>query len=238
MAVIHQSGGGTGFSFSRLRPAGDTVQGTPGVASGPVSFLAVFDAATAVVKQGGRRRGANMGVLRVDHPDVLEFVRAKQTEGRIANFNLSVATTDAFWHAVRRGPELRPREPARRQGRAQLDARRAARRDRAGRMGERRPGHDLPRRRQPREPDTRSSGPLEATNPCGELPLLREREPAPSARCASTPSCAAARSTGRTLDAAVDLGVRFLDDVIEVSRYPFPEIAADRRAATARSASA
>jgi ribonucleoside-diphosphate reductase alpha chain len=100
MAVIHQLGGGTGFSFTEIRPRGDLVRGIPGIAAGPVAFLGVFDAATAAVKQGGRRRGANMGVMRVDHPDILEFVRAKTDASRITNFNLSVGVTDAFMEAA------------------------------------------------------------------------------------------------------------------------------------------
>jgi ribonucleoside-diphosphate reductase alpha chain len=171
MAVIHQSGGGTGFSFSHLRPAGDVVQGTPGVASGPVAFMGVFDAATAVVKQGGRRRGANMGVLRVDHPDVVEFIRAKADRERLTNFNVSLSTPDVFWHAVEAGTDYELVNP--RTGRAvrKVDARwlldEVARH--AWASGD--PGIifiDAVNRANP----TPRLGPLEATNPCGEVPLL------------------------------------------------------------------
>lgn len=228
MAVIHQSGGGTGFSFSRLRPAGDTVKSSPGVASGPVSFLGVFDAATSVIKQGGRRRGANMGVMRVDHPDIFEFVRVKSDESRFANFNLSVATTDAFWRAALEGESfdlVNPRDGkvARSIDAAELLAEIARA---AWASGD--PGViflDAVNRANP----TPSLGLLEATNPCGELPLLANE----SCNLGSLRLSAFVQD-GRVqwerLDAAVDLGVRFLDDVIEVGCHPFPEIAAATRA--------
>jgi ribonucleoside-diphosphate reductase alpha chain len=227
MAVIHQSGGGTGFSFSSLRPAGDVVQGTPGVASGPVAFMGVFDVATAVVKQGGRRRGANMGVLRVDHPDVLEFIRAKAERGQLSNFNVSLSTPDAFWHAVEAGTDYALVNP--RDGREvrRLDARWLL--DEIARFawstGD--PGMlfiDAVNRANP----TPQLGPMEATNPCGELPLL----PNEACNLGSLRLDAFVRD-GRIdwacLDRAVDLGVRFLDDVIEAGRYPFPAITATVR---------
>jgi ribonucleoside-diphosphate reductase alpha chain len=227
MAVIHQSGGGTGFSFSSLRPAGDLVQGTLGVASGPVAFMGVFDAATSVVKQGGRRRGANMGVLRVDHPDVVEFIRAKTDRGQLSNFNVSLSTPDSFWHAVETGTDFELVNP--RDGRVvrRLDARWLL--DEIARYawatGD--PGVlfiDAVNRANP----TPQLGPLAATNPCGELPLL----PNEACNLGSLRLDAFVRD-GRIdwdrLDLAVDLAVRFLDDVIEASRYPFPAITAQVR---------
>jgi ribonucleoside-diphosphate reductase alpha chain len=238
MAVIHQSGGGTGFSFSRLRPAGDSVQTSPGIASGPVSFLTVFDAATSVIRQGGRRRGANMGVLRVDHPDVFEFAGAKAEPDRIANFNLSVAATDAFFDAVAGGKDFDLENP--RDGRVarSVPAREilAAIARNAWASGD--PGLlflDAIARGNP----TPAQGALEATNPCGELPLLANESCnlgslrldaflLPDALPISSGGWKNAMDWER-LDAAIDTGVRFLDDVIEVSRFPFPEIARTTR---------
>ncbi len=227
MAVIHQSGGGTGFDFSRLRPAGDVVQRTHGVASGPVSFIGVFDATTSVIKQGGRRRGANMGVLRIDHPDVVEFVRAKVRPDRLTNFNLSVATTDAFWRAVEshgRFDLVHPRD-----GKLvrSVDARDLLDEiaERAWASGD--PGViflDAMNRENP----TPELGRFEATNPCGEQPLL----PLEACNLGSIRLDAFARDGALDLDrldACVDVAVRFLDDVVEVSRHPFPEIAATVR---------
>jgi ribonucleoside-diphosphate reductase alpha chain len=227
MAVIHQSGGGTGFDFSRLRPAGDVVQRTHGVASGPVSFIHVFDATTSVIKQGGRRRGANMGVLRVDHPDVMEFVRAKVRPDRLTNFNLSVATSDAFWHAVEARGDFDLVHP--RDGKLvkSIEARALLEEiaEQAWASGD--PGViflDAMNRDNP----TPEQGRFEATNPCGELPLL----PNEACNLGSIRLDAFARGgalDGERLDACVDLAVRFLDDVVEASRYPFPEIAAIAR---------
>ena len=227
MAVIHQSGGGTGFSFSRLRPAGDAVKTSPGVASGPVSFLGVFDAATSVIKQGGRRRGANMGVMRVDHPDIFEFVRVKAQEGRIANFNLSVATTDAFWRAALAGESFDLVNPCNGKVARSVAAALLLEEIAQAAWASGDPGViflDAVNRANP----TPALGPLEATNPCGELPLLANE----SCNLGSLRLSAFVREgkiDWEGLDAAVDLGVRFLDDVIEVGRYPYPEIATATR---------
>lgn len=223
MAMIHQTGGGTGFSFSRLRPAGDIVQETGGVASGPVSFMRVFDVATDVVKQGGRRRGANMGVLSADHPDIFEFVTAKDDREALTNFNLSVAVPDAFMAAVERdGPWdlVNPRT-------GELVRTVAARTlwdticEAAWRNGD--PGLlfiDEVNRHNP----TPSLGTIEATNPCGEQPLL------PYEACTLGSVNLAPLAEGGSFDwgrleEVVRLGVRFLDDVVDTSRFPLSAIA-------------
>lgn len=228
MAGIHQSGGGTGFDFSRIRPQGDVVRATHGIASGPVSFLQVFDAATAVVKQGGRRRGANMGVLRVDHPDVEAFVNAKRDPTRFTNFNLSVGTSDAFWRAAEADAELALVSPRTGEAVRRVPARRLLREIAESAWATGDPGViflDALNRENP----TPKLGALTAVNPCGELPLL------PNEACNLGSIRLDAFAADGTIDwprleATVDLAVRFLDDVIERSRYPYPEIAAITRA--------
>jgi ribonucleoside-diphosphate reductase alpha chain len=227
MALLQRAGGGTGFSFSRLRPRGDVVASTAGEASGPVSFMRVFDCATQHVKQGGRRRGANMGVLRVDHPDVLDLVDAKRASGELENFNLSVGVTDAFMEAVAAGHAFDLVHPTRRRVVGRLQARDVFERlvDSAWRTGD--PGVlylDAINRANP----TPELGAIEATNPCGEVPLL----PWESCVLGSVNLAHMVQATdgGPAVDwdrlrHAVRTGVRFLDDVIEVTRDPLPEIA-------------
>ena len=221
-AKIHQSGGGTGFSFSRLRPKGDIVRSTMGAASGPVSFIRVFNMATEVIKQGGTRRGANMGILRVDHPDIEEFAAIKTDPGELTNFNLSVAVTDAFFGSCREDtlfPLVNPRnnETVRTvRALSLLDLIAQC----AWASGE--PGLifiDTINRANP----TPHLGPIEATNPCGEQPLL-PYEPC----CLGSIDCAKMVRLGRIdydrLKVIVHDAVRFLDDTIDAGRYPIEAI--------------
>ncbi|MCE5244018.1 MAG: adenosylcobalamin-dependent ribonucleoside-diphosphate reductase [Syntrophobacteraceae bacterium] len=231
MALIQRTGGGTGFSFSRLRRRGESVASTGGEASGPVSFMKIFDCATEHVKQGGKRRGANMGILRVDHPDVMEFIACKLDGKSLSNFNISVGVTDRFMDAVRRDMPYDLVNPGTGRPVGKMSARRVLL-DMAGaawRTGD--PGLvflDAINRRNP----TPQLGPIEATNPCGEIPLL----PHESCNLGSINLLRMIRKSGG--QAAVDLeklrktvarAVRFLDDVITVSRYPLPEVEAVTR---------
>ena len=226
-AIIHKSGGGTGFAFSRLRPKDTLVKSTGGKASGPVSFLRVFNGATEAVKQGGTRRGANMGILKVDHPDILEFIQCKLNVG-IANFNISVTATDAFMEALEADDEYDLIDPHTHKATRRLRARDVFERivDAAWRTGD--PGLVFIERvnRSPANPVPELET-IEATNPCGEQPL------APNDACnlgsinldkSGRPETPDAPIAWDELERVVRLSVRFLDDVIQVNPYPLPEI--------------
>jgi ribonucleoside-diphosphate reductase alpha chain len=222
-AQIHQTGGGTGFAFSRLRPRDDTVR-NGGRASGPVAFMRVFDAATAAVHQGGVRRGANMGILRVDHPDVLEFVDIKRDPNELNHFNISVAVTDAFMKALDEGTRYDLINPRTGEVFAQREAREVWEHlvESAWATGD--PGLVFIDRINQAQP-TPELGRIESTNPCGELPLL----PYESCNLGSIDVAKHLTADGRELDwealrATIQLAVRFLDDVIEVNHYPLEPI--------------
>jgi len=226
MALVQRSGGGTGFSFSGLRPASDPIFSTGGEASGPVSFMKIFDCTTTYIKQGGKRRGANMGVLRVDHPDILDFVRAKTDGQALQNFNLSVGVTDAFMEAVAQNAWYDLVHPARGRVRSRVRAGDVFQEivQAAWETGD--PGllfMDAVNRANP----TPHVGPIEATNPCGEIPLLDYE----SCNLGSLNLAHMLDREGTKIDAAklrstVQKGVRFLDNVISVNRYPAKEIQA------------
>ncbi len=245
-ALILQSGGGTGFSFSHLRPRSDIVKSTGGIASGPVSFMRIYSTATEVIKQGGARRGANMGILRIDHPDIMEFIKIKRHAEELSNFNISIAVTDAFMQALKNNSDYALINPRSKLVMDHLKAGNVFREivESAWKTGD--PGLIFIDRIN-RDNPTPHIGKIESTNPCGEQPLLpfeacilgsinlskivkaetRDKGQGSSINDSSLVTRHSSlhyKIDWKLLSSLVHLGIRFLDNAIDVNKYPVPEI--------------